>query len=366
MKNRWTSERAWEWYNARPWIRGCNYMPSDCANRIDMWQTYQFEVHFATAERELALAESIGFNSMRLILEFPVWDAEHDAFMEHLERYLALLHRHGMTAMLVLANDCSVPRAAWKPAQLGEQHYDIGYHGGRRVSPHGALGELSYLPLDDDPDYRVRYDSFVREVITTYARDERVLIWNLFNEPGNNRADLSLSHMERFFAIAREIDPIQPLCADCFGDYYKEGSSIGERALELSDVVSYHNYNDLDNNIEVLEKIRLVGRPILNTEWLHRIYRNTVESIYPLLYLEKVGAYNWGFVAGKYQTYEPWNGVWERVDAGEDYDVTRWQHDLIRPSGRPYDPREIALIKSYNQKADERFARGEDSRLFGK
>ena len=29
---RWSKERAWEWYNSRPWIRGCNYMSADCVN----------------------------------------------------------------------------------------------------------------------------------------------------------------------------------------------------------------------------------------------------------------------------------------------------------------------------------------------
>ncbi|MBQ9785645.1 MAG: cellulase family glycosylhydrolase [Clostridia bacterium] len=365
MSGKWSKERAWEWYNSRPWIRGCNFMPSDCANRIDMWQEYKFEEHFATAEREIALAESIGFNSVRIILEYEVWEHQHDGFMERLDKYLTMFYKHGITAMMVLANDCSVPKAFWKPAHFGEQTYDIGYHGGRRVSPHGGHGELSYHLLDD-PATAARYYEFVREIITVYAHDERVLIWNLFNEPGNNRADLSLSHMEKFFEIAREIDPDQPLCADCLGDYCKPGTTIGDRALELSDIISYHNYNDFENNIEWAEKLRLLGRPALDTEWLHRIYSNTVEEIYPLLYLEKIGAYNWGFVQGKYQTHEPWNGIWERMERGEaQFDVTKWQHDLFRPSGRPYDPREINLIATYNKKADERFAKGLDSKLFG-
>ena len=54
------------------------------------------------------------------------------------------------------------------------------------------------------------------------------------------------------------------------------------------------------------------------------------------------------------------------MERGEaDFDVTKWQHDLFRPSGRPYDPREIKLIASYNKKADERFAKGLDEKLFG-
>lgn len=83
--------------------------------------------------------------------------------------------------------------------------------------------------------------------------------------------------------------------------------------------------------------------------------------------LKKIGCYNWGFVAGKYQTYEPWEAIWATIEqgGGKDYDMTKWQHDLFRPSLRPYDPKEIELIKRYNEKADARFKSGLDKKLFG-
>ncbi|MDD6061590.1 MAG: hypothetical protein PUB99_03140 [Oscillospiraceae bacterium] len=46
METKWSREKAWAWYNARAWIRGCNFMSSDCANRIDRWQSYGFEKQF--------------------------------------------------------------------------------------------------------------------------------------------------------------------------------------------------------------------------------------------------------------------------------------------------------------------------------
>ncbi len=99
------------------------------------------------------------------------------------------------------------------------------------------------------------------------------------------------------------------------------------------------------------------GRPVLNTEWLNRITHNTVDLMFPLFWLENIGCYNWGFVAGKYQTYEPWGYFWEKYDKGEagDLDFTKWQHDLFRPNFRPYDPKEIEIIKLYCKKADENF-----------
>ena len=56
MKGQWSRERAWDWYDRHPWFRGCNFMGSDCANRIDQWQALGFEERMVTAERELKLA----------------------------------------------------------------------------------------------------------------------------------------------------------------------------------------------------------------------------------------------------------------------------------------------------------------------
>ena len=75
--------------------------------------------------------------------------------------------------------------------------------------------------------------------------------------------------------------------------------------------------------------------------------------------MEKIACFSWGFVAGKYQTYEPWEGTWQRYADGEETDVdfTKWFHDLYRPNHRPYDPNEIALIKRFSAIADEDFRR---------
>ena len=56
-KMRWSKERIRDWYNARPWMRGCNYMSADCANRVDQWQELGFEERFQTTEEELKLCK---------------------------------------------------------------------------------------------------------------------------------------------------------------------------------------------------------------------------------------------------------------------------------------------------------------------
>lgn len=363
INHRWSVEKIWAWYDARPWLRGCNFMSSDCANRIDQWQEDGFEARLQTADEELALAAETGMNTIRIIPEFFVWDQQHDGFMKRFDRYLEVAWKHGISAMVVFGNDCMQPKAFTKPMTLGPQAFDWGYHGGRKQSQHGLLPGMGYHLLDE-PELAERHYAWVREMIQAYRTDERVCVWDLYNEPGNAKRDeVTLPHLKKFFEIAREVDPIQPLTSctwRCPTDMKKPLPAVEEAACQLSDIISYHNYGRYEDNIRIIKRLKdTYGRPILNTEWLGRCLHNTVQELFPLFYLEKIGCYNWGLVAGKYQTYEPWNATWLRYEANPqmDVDFTKWFHDLYRPSHRPYDPREIEIIKRFSHLAEEDFRR---------
>ena len=180
MSKIWDKERIWSWYNSRPWMRGFNFMSSDCANRIDQWQEEGFEKRLETADRELALAAETGFNSIRIILEFFVWKEQHDGFMERFDRYLDTAWKHGISTMVVLGNDCMQPKSLTKPMVLGEQHYDWGYHGGRKNSQHDAHDEMGYHLLDE-PELAEKHYEWVHEIISTHKNDERIYL-DLYNE----------------------------------------------------------------------------------------------------------------------------------------------------------------------------------------
>ena len=356
---RWNKEKAWEWYNSRAWLRGCNYMSADCANRTDQWQEHGFEERFKTTEAELALMRNTGFNSVRLIPEFIVWKLEHDGFMERFERYISLCDKYGISCMIVLANDCMPPASeTWRMTTLGEQPYDIGYHGGRKNSQHGVLSGVSPHPFFDDPVLREEYFNMVREIVTKYKNDSRICIWDVYNEPGNSkRQSVTLPILKKMFSLIREIDPSQPLTCGLWNHHSSDADqkAINDYIRQNSDVISYHSYGPYTENVKIIKTLKKEERPIINTEWLGRCLHNDVFSLFPLFYLEKIGCYNWGFVAGKYQTYEPWEGTWKSYESGNapDVDFTKWFHDLYRPNHRPYDPKEIALIKEFCNLADK-------------
>ncbi len=362
MGERWSKEKAWEWHNSHPWLRGCNFMSSDCANRIDQWQELGFEERLKTADAELELAAKTGFNTIRIILEFIVWDKDHNGFMERFERYISTAAKHGISCTVVFGNDCMPPKSpAWRPLELGPQHYDWGYHGGKKASQHAVFSDVGYHLLDE-PELAERHYEWVREIIEKYKSDERIIMWDMYNEPGNsNRTALTPKHIQKFFQIARSIDPIQPLTAatwTCSPDRNQPIRELEQWCIDNSDVISYHNYGSYNDNIQIIKRLKEFDRPIINTEWLGRIFKNTVEEMFPLFYLEEIGCYNWGFVAGLYQTYEPWEGTWTNYYNGTmtDIDFTKWFHDLYRPNHRPYDPKEIEIIKHFSSLADEEFA----------
>ena len=68
---RWTEEKANQWYDAQGWLVGCDYIPSDAINQIEMWSsdTYNHDL----IDKELSWAEDLGFNTLRVYLSRPVW-----------------------------------------------------------------------------------------------------------------------------------------------------------------------------------------------------------------------------------------------------------------------------------------------------
>ncbi len=70
---------------------------------------------------------------------------------------------------------------------------------------------------------------------------------------------------------------------------------------------------------------------------------STFDTILPIAKRNHVGAINWGFVAGKTQTYLPWDS-WKRPYVEDK--PTVWFHDIFHPDGTLYRGREGEIFKS--------------------
>ena len=95
---RWSVEKAQAWYAAQPWPVGCVYMPSYGGTPVEIWGKEYFNPE--VVDRELGLAEGLGFNAIRIFLCDIVWQDDPDGFMERLEETVRLADKHGLRILM--------------------------------------------------------------------------------------------------------------------------------------------------------------------------------------------------------------------------------------------------------------------------
>src|ERR1700710_520213 len=82
---RWTTRRAWDWYNNQPWFCGFNYIPAYAINYTAMWDKSSFDP--VAIDKELALAEGLGMNCARAVLQFAVYEDDPVYFLKTLDTF---------------------------------------------------------------------------------------------------------------------------------------------------------------------------------------------------------------------------------------------------------------------------------------
>jgi hypothetical protein len=321
---KWDKEKIKKWQEKTGWLFGFNYVASTAVNSTEMWQKETYDPE--NIGRELDIAAGTGYNSCRVFLQFLVWEKERDGFLETFGNFCETAASSGINVMPILFDDCAF---AGKEPYLGNQDAPVfGVHNsGWTPSPGPRIA--------DDPSKEDILRAYVSDVVGAFKDNKNIVIWDIYNEPGNSgRAKKSLSLLEKSFAWAREANPVQPLTAGLWTfDEYEE------KFAELSDVISYHDYNPLENSRDLLKKVKKYNRPVYCTEWLLRQAGNNFESHLPLYAKETAGAYNWGLILGKTQT----NLHWGEKDAYPKI----WQHDLYYTDKRPYDENEILFIQKF-------------------
>lgn len=348
---RWSAERARWWYAQHRWLAGANFVPSTASNQFEMWQAETWDPE--TIDRELGWAADIGFNVMRVYLHDMLWTADAEGFVSRIEEYLGIAERHGIKTMFVLLD------SVWDPfPKLGSQAEPApGVHNSRWLqSPH--------IDIQKDPS---RYDElkpYVVGILSHFAEDDRVLAWDLLNEPGNpvpqyqpqegwTRAEKEAAHLilvDKLFDWAREVDPAQPLTVGPWVEVGRRTSPLDPLdalMLERSDIITFHTYGPLEDARTAVEWLQQWERPILCTEYMARSAGSTFEAIMPYFKEQNVGAISWGLVDGRSQTIYPWHS-WESPFAEE---PNPWFHDVFRRDGTPYSELEVELIKRLTEDA---------------
>ncbi len=326
----WTKQQSNEWYKQWGWLCGSDFIPSNAINQLEMWQAETFDT--ATINRELGWAEDIGFNSMRVYLHHVAWEIDSVGFKNRINDYLNIADKHKISTLFVLFDDC------WNPI----------YHSGQQPSPKAGIHNSGWIQDPGDKIYEdstvvVVLERYVKDILTYFSDDKRIVLWDLYNEPGNSGyGNKSMRLLQNVFTWARQVNPSQPLSA---GVWNKDLVELNHFQLANSDVTTYHNYMEPEIHMQWIDSLRKYGRPLICTEYMARTRNSRFDNIMPILKRENIGAYNWGLVAGKTNTIYAWDTP---MPGNEEPKV--WFHDIFRKDGTPYKEAEVALIKSLTLK----------------
>jgi len=340
----WTESKANDWYKNQEWLVGSNFIPSSAINQLEMWQEGTFDT--VTIDRELGWAASLGMNTARVYLHDLVYEQDSIGFLKRIDKFLEISSKHGIKPLFVFFDSC------WDPfPALGKQRAPTPF-----VHNSGWVQSPGQNALQDSTQYP-RLERYIKGVISAFADDERIVGWDVWNEPDNmnnssygkvelpNKVDYVLPLLEKTFIWARSANPTQPLTSGIWAGNWESNETlkpIEALQVEQSDVISFHSYDGPDEFEKRIKMLQRYNKPLLCTEYMARANGSTFESFLPIAKKYNVAMYNWGFVDGKTQTIFPWDS-WSKTYTDE---PPLWFHDIFRVDGTPYKVEEVAVIKN--------------------
>ncbi len=349
---RWSKAKADTWYAQQPWLFGSNYNPASAINQLEMFQAGTFNPK--EIDKELGWAQDLGATTARVYLHDLLWQ-DSTGFKKRLDQFLNICAKHKIKPILVLFDSC------WDPhPKLGKQHEPVpGVHNSGWVQSPGAdaLTDVSQYP---------RLRTYVQGVVGAFKNDPRVLMWDMWNEPDNTndssygrnnlkqeperKREIITALLPDVFQWARVVKPTQPLTSgtwifnrDRDVSDPKNWSAIEKIQYENSDILTFHHYDDAAFFEQVVKQLKTQQRPMVCTEFMARGNNSKFQTHLPVAQKYDVGMVNWGFVAGKSQTYMPWDSWQNPYVNGREPKV--WFHEILKADGSPIDPEEIVAIK---------------------
>ena len=287
----------WEQDDFR-WIHGANYVASYSATDVEMWLNYDA----AVIDRELAYAEKMGLNCVRVFLQSLVYHHDPKAFLDHFENFLSIADGHGLKVMPILFDSC-----------FG-------------VSPSlESRGMWVASPGPDrmDKQWWPESDAYATAVVSAHRGDERIVMWDVMNEPtathlaktpeGKEQIDQFVAHS---CALVRRLDPTHPITVGV-------AKWDNQDVIDLVDVLSCHSYA---KGVEAFrfdvtrtrDQARAAGKPWIVTECCNPAAGSTYEMVMPVLRDLDVGHLVWQLIIGRDQFNVPlrgWSIPMARFDA---------------------------------------------------
>ena len=322
----WTATQSNDWYNKQPWLVGCNFIPSTAINELEMWQAETFDSK--TIDRELGWAQDLGFNVVRVYLHNLAWETDKEGFKKRIREFLTITEKHKIKVLFVLFDDCWLPDP--KPGRQPEPIPGVHNSGWLRAPGPAIVGDVEKWDV---------LELYVKDILIQFRNDNRILMWDLYNEPGNSdMTEISFPFMQEIFRWAWSVRPSQPLtCATWNGG--EKFKRYNDFQLQNSDVITFHNYSDAKNLQAEILRLQKHGRPLICSEFMARTNNSTFEKNLPVLKKYNVGAINWGLVSGKTNTIFPWGSKEGTPEPAV------WFHDIFRKDGSAFSEKEVKTIK---------------------
>jgi len=147
-----------------------------------------------------------------------LWQQDAAGFLKRIDAFLAIADKHKIKPMLVLFDSC------WDPSpKLEKQRAPTpGVHNSGWVQSPGAAA------LQDPKQYG-RLEAYVRGVVGAFRNDQRILAWDIWNEPDNVNSG-SYGKLEP----SNKKELVAGLLAECvrMGSRGKSKTAADQRSLE--------------------------------------------------------------------------------------------------------------------------------------
>src|SRR6266487_6161507 len=160
-------------------IRGVNYIPSYGQNPYEIWRHFDRDAF----DRELALARKVGYNSVRLWLNYFAYRERGSRMVDDVETAVRLCRKHNLKAVIVLFDGCGARPRTGARTMTASAAYDFLLSNPRLSEKLKQIVRFNYEP----------YVSGVGRDVLLQVSDEstpHVLLWQSWQpSPGYDRMD---------------------------------------------------------------------------------------------------------------------------------------------------------------------------------
>jgi hypothetical protein len=270
------------------WMHGVNYTPSYAATDVEAWLNYDR----AVIDRELAFAERIGLNCVRVFLQSLVYEHAPEEFLKNFADFVATADRHGLKVMPILFDSCF----GVSPS-LESRHIWVANPGPDRMS------DAHFDALD----------GYVRAVVMPYASDQRIALWDVMNEPSVTVLSLTEEGKSQIRAFVRHYCRLVHELDSAHAITVGVASSDNSQVVDLVDVLSCHSYAPTREKLrEALSttqrQAREAGKPWIVSECCAPGWGSPYAMVLPELRGFGVGHTVWELVIGRNQ-FAPVSGL---------------------------------------------------------